>query len=59
MWLPLEWPVTPTGNGMLLAKRSHEEHLNIVNNGSWATFGTGARGQLEILELYRQEYLDI
>ena len=53
MWLPLERPVSPAGNGMLVAKQSHAHHLEIVNNGSWERFGRGVRGQLEILELYR------
>ena len=54
MWLPLERPVTPAGNGMLVAEKSHAIHLQIINNGSWERFGKGVRGQLEILELYRQ-----
>ena len=53
MWLPLEWPVTPAGNGLLLARESHAEHLKIVRNGSWSKFGSGVQGQLQILALYR------
>ena len=54
MWLPLEQAVSPTGNGMLVAKHSHREHLNLVSNGTWDSFGTGVKGQLEILDMYRR-----
>ena len=54
MWLPLEWPVSPTGNGLVVAKQSHLQHLEIVQNGTWSRLGSGVQGQLEILGLYRQ-----
>ena len=45
--------MTPAGNGLLVAKGSHAEHLKIVKNGSWSRFGPGVQGQLELLSLYR------
>ena len=53
MWLPLQWPVSPAGNGLILARQSHAQHLEIVRNGSWSRLGSGVQGQLEILALYR------
>ena len=54
MWLPLEWPVTPAGNGLVVAKQSHAEHLQMVQNGTWSRLGSGVQAQLEILDLYRR-----
>ena len=54
MWLPLEWPVSRPGNGLVVARQSHAQHLQIVQNGTWTRLGSGLRGQLEILALYRQ-----
>ena len=53
MCLPLQWPVSPAGNGLILARQSHAQHLEIVRNGSWSRLGSGVQGQLEILALYR------
>ena len=41
------------GNGLILARQSHAQHLEIVRNGSWSRLGSGVQGQLEILALYR------
>ena len=53
-WMPVKAVSEYEANGMVVARRSHTLHQEIISNGSWSKYSASNSGQIRLLEFYQQ-----
>ena len=41
-------------NGMVVARRSHSLHQEVISNGTWGSYSASNSGQMRLLEFYKR-----
>ena len=54
MWLPVLSTSTPDSNGMMVASKSHIQHEQFINNGSWNKHQGSLSGHVELMKFWRR-----
>lgn len=53
MWMPVMEISRPKTNGMMVARRSHHDHMEYIRNGTWDRHEGSTSGHLEFMRFWR------
>ena len=53
MWMPVLETSRPETNGMMVAKRSHRDHMEYIRNGTWDRYQTSTSGHVKFMRFWR------
>ena len=53
MWMPVMEASRPDTNGMMVARRSHRDHMEYIRNGTWDRHEGSTSGHLEFMRFWR------
>ena len=53
MWMPVMEISRPETNGMMVARRSHRDHMEYIRNGTWDRHEGSTSGHLEFMRFWR------